>query len=269
MLNKWHGKGWWLFQYKRRIFLTLDLLNDGHADMIGSTYELAFFCAAWSQHFVHNKANKPQLGWEDLIFNGVMSIIEESISTKYLLIEFSPCLNVQFALVCRVSNFNLCKKKKGNASSGCCMNLFFPPFTRTAQWIWLIVYSSLQLHMCQRYLFIFSLFASPHPYPLPPAEPPSLRRQTSRFCPTLSPSRVRWKGGCNDGCSHGRETRRQFIYVQRGSVSLEGSRCVCLPLYFHRPPPPPLAEIYKEQKIRRGREGGGLIYAEAEIERRT
>lgn len=31
---------------------------------------------------------------------------------------------------------------------------------------------------------------------------------------------------------------------------------MCLPLYFHRPPPPPLAEIYKEQKIRRGREGG-------------
>lgn len=34
------------------------------------------------------------------------------------------------------------------------------------------------------------------------------------------------------------------------------------------PPPPPLAEIYKEQK-NPTREGGGLIYAEAEIERRT
>lgn len=62
----------------------------------------------------------------------------------------------------------------------------------------------------------------------------------------------------NDGCKHGRDTRGQFIYIRRGCVSLEGSRCVCLPLYFHRPPPPPpLAEIYKEQKIRRGREGGG------------
>lgn len=70
------------------------------------------------------------------------------------------------------------------------------------------------------------------------------------------PSRLRWKGGWNDGCNHGRETRGQFIYIRKGCVSLEGSRCVCLPLYFHRPPPPPLAEIYKEQKIRRGREGG-------------
>lgn len=112
---------------------------------------------------------------------------------------------------------------------------------------------------CTFVSFIIFLFASPHPpHPLPPAAPPSLRRQTSLFCPTLSSSRLRWKGGWNDGCNHGRETGGQFIYIRGGCASLEGSRSVCLPLfYFHRPPPPPpLAEIYKEQKIRRGREGG-------------
>lgn len=113
---------------------------------------------------------------------------------------------------------------------------------------------------CVSFIIIFLKFASLHHYPLPPAAPPSLRRQTSLSCPTLSPSRLRWKGGWNDGIKHGRGTRGQFLYIRKGCVSLEGSRRVRLPLYFHRPPPPPLAEIYKEQKIRRGREEEGGWY---------
>lgn len=117
------------------------------------------------------------------------------------------------------------------------------------------------------------LFFILHPlilYPLPPAAPPppppSLRRQTSLNCPTLSPSRLRWKRRF--------KWRMKAWPRDQGTVYLhpkrlckfrgEASACVSPP-----PPPPPLAEIYKEQKIRRGREGGGLIFAEAEIERRT
>lgn len=48
-----------------------------------------------------------------------------------------------------------------------------------------------------------------------------------------------------------------YLHPKRPCKFRGESSCVCLPLYFRRPPPPPLAEIYKEQKIRRGREEGG------------
>lgn len=104
--------------------------------------------------------------------------------------------------------------------------------------------------------------ASPHPRPLPP--PPPLRRRTSPPRATLSSSRLRWKGGWNDGCDHGGQARGRGVHLGRGTLSLlgRGAKIVSIFTFFYRPPPPPppppLAEIYKEQKIQRGREGRGV-----------
>lgn len=130
---------------------------------------------------------------------------------------------------------------RGDESLGCRFDdsLYFIFCLLFAQRTCIILFSAIfaaPLSFFFLFCFFKLFFASPHPHPRPPAQPPSLRRETSRFCPTLSPSSLRWKGGWNDGCSHGREAEGQFIYIRKGRASLGGKAAACVSLFTFADP---------------------------------
>ena len=115
---------------------------------------------------------------------------------------------------------------------------------------------------CTFECFIFFL----HLHPLPPAAHHHFAVKPAFSRPTLFSHWLRSRRLKRRMQSWERHVGTVYLH-SKGLYKFRGKPLRVSPSYFHRPPPPQLAEIYKEQKIRPGREGGW--YAQAEIERRT